>query len=428
MYKFIINIIFLFSSVALFGQWTVIDTSKTQGSGYFFTDGYFIDDTTGIVVGGIGSNNGIIIKTTDAGQSWSKQTVSSSLLAVHFPSRDTGYAVGYNKSIYKTIDGGNTWSYQNATVNTLYWAYSVFFVNNDTGFVGIKNGPGYGFLKTYDGGQSWINDTSFYVHHERFSYRKSSNILYAINGSGLSKSFDKGNSWVNYNIPPFTNTIISMKFINDTVGFATLIKAGGTPCFNYGSLIKTTDSGQTWQETPYVCGGVWGLDFPSEQIGYMFGAKYDTINGNPIYVNVIYKTFDSGESWQRMDSTINLTSSGGQTIICTDTNTCYILGSGIIFKTTNGGGTITTSIKDTTKDEISGLNIYPNPNNGSFTIATSAFENTTIKIYSVEGQLILNKNLTQNLTTIELSMYSKGMYFVKVETPFETKTEKIVYQ
>lgn len=432
MYKFIVHIIFLLPSVALFGQWTVIDTSKTHSSGVSFTDGYFFDDTTGIVVGGI-NGTGVILKTTDAGESWSKTTVSSSLLAVHFPSRDIGYAVGYNKSIFKTIDGGATWSYQNAPVNSLFWAYSVFFINNDTGFVGIKNGPGYGFLKTYDGGQNWIKDTSYYVQHGKFDYKKSSNILYAIGGGGLSKSFDKGNTWVNYAIPSNTNTAVSLSFINDTTGFATLTKNSGSPCYNYGSLIKTKDGGQTWQETPYMCGWVSAMDFPSKKIGYMTGSGYDTINGIPEYkYGIVYKSYDSGETWQKMDSTATYsgitTGVGGRKMICTDTNTCYILSYGIIFKTTNGGGTITTGVKDTTKDEISGFNIYPNPNNGSFTIAIDNFKNTTIEIYNVTGQLIANKSLTQNKTLVDLTTFSKGMYFVKVNTTNRTIVEKIVYQ
>lgn len=430
MYKLVVHIIFLLPSVALFGQWTVIDTSKTHSPGVMFTDGYFFDDTTGIVVGGI-SGTGVILKTTDAGESWIKQTLSSSLLAVHFPSRDTGYAVGYNKSIFKTIDGGNTWNYQNAPVNSLFWAYSVFFINNDTGFVGIKNGPGYGFLKTYDGGQNWINDTSFFVHHQKFSYLNPSNILYAINGGGISKSLDKGNTWVNYNIPPFTNTVTSLSFIDDSVGFATLIKAGGEPCFNYGSLIKTKDGGQSWQETPYNCGWAGAMVFPSDKIGYMIRSGYDTINEIPIFIQgLVYKTLDSGQNWQRMDSTANYNGiPAGEKMICTDTNTCYILSYGIIFKTTNGGGTITTDIKDTTKNEISNFNIYPNPSNGNFTIATDNFENTTIAIYNVAGQLIKNQNLTQNKTLIDLTTFSKGIYFVKVTTKDHvTQLKKLVIE
>ncbi|MCC7332856.1 MAG: T9SS type A sorting domain-containing protein [Flavobacteriales bacterium] len=429
MCKFIIYITLLIQSTALFGQWTVIDTSKTHSSGVLFTDVHFFNDTTGIVVGFLDANTGVIIKTSDAGESWSKTTVNSGLLAICFPSRDTGYAVGYNKSIFKTIDGGNTWIYQNAPVNPLYWAYSVFFINNDTGFVGIKNGPGYGFLKTYDGGQNWINDTSFFVHHAHFDYRKSSNILYAISGGGGSKSLDKGNTWVNYNIPPYTNTSVSLSFINDTTGFATLTKNSGTPCYNYGGLIKTKDGGQTWHETPYDCGGVWAMDFPSEEIGYMVRSGYDTINEIPIFIQgLIYKTLDSGKNWHRMDSMANYNGiPAGEKMICTDTNTCYILGYGIIFKTTNGGGTISTSVKDTIKDEINEFNIYPNPNNGNFTLEIENFENTTIEIYNNLGQLILKNNLIQNLTTIDLTKFSKGMYFVKVNSVNKVIIEKIVY-
>lgn len=423
MYKFIVHIIFLLPSVALFGQWTVIDTSKTHSSGVSFTDGYFIDDTTGIVVGSHGSTGtGVIIKTTDAGESWVKNTVSSRLLAVHFPSRDTGYAVGYNKSIFKTIDGGATWSYQNAPVNSLYWAHSVFFINNDTGFVGIKNGPGYGFLKTYDGGLNWINDTSYYVQHGKFDYRKSSNVLYAISGGGLSKSFDKGNSWSDYPVPALTNTTWSLDFLDDTLGYCITTKQIMSPCNYYSSLMKTTDGGQSWQETPYICNGIWGMDFPSEKIGYMTG-YLSTKSGT-----VIYKTQNSGNTWEVMDSTAGDNSTNGTNIICTDTNTCYILGYGIIFKTTNGGGTITTGIKDTTKDEINGFNIYPNPNNGSFTIATDNFENTTIEIYNVTGQLIANQSLTQNKTLVDLTTFSKGVYFVKLETNNKTIVKKVIYQ
>ena len=422
MYKFFVHIIFLLPSATLFGQWTVIDTSKTHtDNSVLFTDIFFTDDTTGTVVGGNGGT-GVILKTTDAGDSFVKTDVIYHMYSVHFPSRDTGYAVGMNRTIMKTIDGGQNWNYQTVPVNPLYWAYSVFFVSNDTGFVGIKNGPGYGFLKTYDGGQNWINDTSYYVHHERFNYRKSNNILYAINGGGLSKSFDKGTTWLDYPVPPLTNKTWSLDFLDDTLGYCITSKQISTPCNFYSSLMKTIDGGQSWQESPYICDGIWGMSFPSDKIGYMTGYLSSKIG------TVIYKTYDSGNTWTVMDSTVGDNILNGTTIKCTDTNTCYILGYGIIFKTTNGGGAITTGIKDTTKDEISDFSIYPNPNNGSFTIATTTFKNTTIEIHNVAGQLILRKDLTQNLTKIDVTKFSKGMYFVKINNGSEVFIEKIVYQ
>ncbi|MCC7332538.1 MAG: T9SS type A sorting domain-containing protein [Flavobacteriales bacterium] len=72
--------------------------------------------------------------------------------------------------------------------------------------------------------------------------------------------------------------------------------------------------------------------------------------------------------------------------------------------------------------------IYPNPNNGSFTIAIDKFENTTIEIYNIEGQLITKQSLTQNKSLVDLTTFSKGMYFVKVNTTNGMTVEKIVYQ
>lgn len=79
-------------------------------------------------------------------------------------------------------------------------------------------------------------------------------------------------------------------------------------------------------------------------------------------------------------------------------------------------------------DSAGSFAIYPNPNNGVFTIETDNFENTIVTVYNITGQLVLKGKLSQSFTTINLSEYSKGLYFLKVETPTETKVEKIVYQ
>lgn len=74
------------------------------------------------------------------------------------------------------------------------------------------------------------------------------------------------------------------------------------------------------------------------------------------------------------------------------------------------------------------ISIYPNPNAGSFTMATNNYKNTTIEIYNNIGQLIFNNSLTQSNTLVNLTNYPKGMYFIRIKTPTTTKTEKIVYQ
>ncbi len=75
-----------------------------------------------------------------------------------------------------------------------------------------------------------------------------------------------------------------------------------------------------------------------------------------------------------------------------------------------------------------GIAIYPNPNNGSFIIDINDIDTATINIYSITGQLILQKTLTQNTTKVDLLNSPKGIYFLKVKTANKTIVEKIVYQ
>ncbi len=75
-----------------------------------------------------------------------------------------------------------------------------------------------------------------------------------------------------------------------------------------------------------------------------------------------------------------------------------------------------------------GMVIYPNPNNGSFTIELDHLEDAAIKVYNIAGQLILQKSLLQHITKIDLTVYRKGVYFVKIESNEKTMVRKIVYQ
>ena len=74
------------------------------------------------------------------------------------------------------------------------------------------------------------------------------------------------------------------------------------------------------------------------------------------------------------------------------------------------------------------INVYPNPNNGSFTINIKDIENATIEIYNISGQLILKEALLESITPINLKENPKGIYFVKVETDNKAIVKKIFYQ
>ncbi|MEJ2105052.1 MAG: YCF48-related protein, partial [Ignavibacteriaceae bacterium] len=75
-------------------------------SNHYVEDVYFVDNSTGWVVG----ENGLIIKTTNGGTSWDVQNsgTSNSLHSIHFIDQNIGWAVGDDATILHTTNGGVT--------------------------------------------------------------------------------------------------------------------------------------------------------------------------------------------------------------------------------------------------------------------------------------------------------------------------------
>ena len=71
--------------------------------------------------------------------------------------------------------------------------------------------------------------------------------------------------------------------------------------------------------------------------------------------------------------------------------------------------------------------LYPNPNNGTFSIDLSE-ENSTIEVYNSLGQLVYRQENANGLTTLNLEGLNKGMYFVNIQSANGTSTQKFVKQ
>lgn len=195
-----------------------------------------------------------IIKTFDGGITWNviNEDTSSNLLIkdVFFINADTGFYVC--GSVFRTTDGGLTWTYFDSKV---YDAYGVYFINKDTGYV---CGNFYAEIsKTVDGGLTWnlCYDESYQYSDTGFTsiFFIDDSIGFAIGGSAggplyptgpkLCKTFDGGNTWLFdttiYNVLVSLNfqgiPLTSLFFINQNVGFIT----SGYK----GIILKTTTGG-----------------------------------------------------------------------------------------------------------------------------------------------------------------------------------------
>lgn len=83
------------------------------------------------------------------------------------------------------------------------------------------------------------------------------------------------------------------------------------------------------------------------------------------------------------------------------------------------------------KSEHNNILIYPNPANDIITIENVSLDNNQdemISIYNLQGQLIIQQLLQEQKTEINISGFTNGMYFVRVNTDKGVEVKKFVKQ
>lgn len=132
---------------------------KRDNSWYY--DLYFADQNNGWVVGDSAAY-GIILRTTDGGNSWTKiyKTYFGYLSSIKFASQTVGYAVGENSIVAKTIDGGITWSDIVVISQGDFDWQETYFIDENTGWLVDLFGA---VVKTSDGGLNWTEQIPRFI-------------------------------------------------------------------------------------------------------------------------------------------------------------------------------------------------------------------------------------------------------------------------
>ncbi len=86
----------------------------------------------------------------------------------------------------------------------------------------------------------------------------------------------------------------------------------------------------------------------------------------------------------------------------------------------------------TTVEEIktgNELTIIPNPSNDKITISSPAITgNTQLSIFNVSGEKVIERQLTDTETQIDISALPRGVYFVRVQDEKLIEIVKIIKQ
>jgi len=259
-------------------------TDLSTASGWVFQKIFFLNDQEGWIVGSV-STTGLAFKTTDGGKTWTKHTSSAltSLRSVFFRNNNLGWTVAADGKIAKTTDGGTTWVNKTSGVTT---QLNVVYFTSD--LIGFVFGAGGTIKKTTDGGETWSSVTSNVSDIASVQFLSTTLGYCAGASNSIAKTTDGGNTWTAQTSPSSSANYTDIFFANENVGF--IYRDAAT---SSASVYKTTDGGATWTK-PYITSpqiGATCLWFFSESNGLAFGRK-----------GGICKTTDGAINWSKISS------------------------------------------------------------------------------------------------------------------------------
>lgn len=367
-------------------EWLV----RHQDETLYLTDVCFINDIVGMATAG-----NKVLMTTDGGQTWESKDLSFVVWSRVNVLPDSGSFIlcGSNGKLGKYKNGVLTELNSGTTKNLS----GVAFANGKIGYAVGEEGT---FLKTTDGGNTWISKST--VTQEWFNnviVSDSDNVVIVCDNGTVKTSNDGGNTLNNHTIPGINSFLGDAAFVGPNDFWV-----GGSD----GTLFRVTPNGYNIFNTNST-DGIMGLAMPTPEFGVGVGD-----NG------AIYEY--EHETWDRKESPTN--NYLNSVTFKEDTGkgikayTFWAVGEkGIILsKTVN----LVNVNEPTMPNNYFVSNNYPNPFNPStkfdYSIPYSSMVN--IELYNMLGEKIaIIKNETETIGKHNISIdgnnISSGVYFVK---------------
>lgn len=357
----------------------------------------FFDKRTGWAVGSQ------IIKTTDGGAHWVRQTnpLNSQLGSVAIVDSMTAWCVGeYSLGIVGTTNGGNDWTIRDSSA----WR-SIFFSNRRFGWVVGSAGS---MKRTTDAGETWQSiSTGTTMNLHRVFFLDSLRGWTIGNEHTALRSENGGQSWTGVALPSSSLPYVpyDIRFATNQVGWI-----GGSGC-----LFKTTDGGSHWI-----------VQMPGENLSVnelsCIGEMHCWVASN----EGVLVTTNGGSTWAAQQIPSGFF---GTSIDFVDTIHGWAASPWGILRTTSGGFTgvedLTQGIGQSASPRL--LQNYPNPFNPSTEIRYSLPVESKISlvIFDVVGRQVARlvdgvesggyHQVTWNGVANNGKPVASGVYFYKLE-------------
>ena len=206
----------------------------------------------------------------------------------------------------------------------------------------------------------------------------------------------------------------------------------------YFNFQEDVNIGTAWNMSVFFTGGA--IDIQVDGASVLTGAYSTTPTGGPVWFNIELECDYSTGTWEVY---VNGNSQGtfvnpdpvASCNLYANTGDDYYIDNVKWASISDCRSTTRTEAVVTVEDcsninELSfgDLNIYPNPNNGEFTI-TNSQEITELIITDLQGKIVYNNSsINLNKVNVELSNLERGVYMINIQTNDGTITKRITVQ
>ena len=205
----------------------------------------FVSPDTGFVAG----SSGRIMKTTNKGDNWVTlpSGITNALQGMYFLNSTTGYVSG-SIIVLKTTDAGSSWTDLNAPGISFETNTDVYFINEMTGWFSTNSGR---IVKTTDGGANWnivLQDVPVW----RLSFTNELTGYGCRSDGSVIKTTNGGDNWL-IQTTPLTENLYDINFTSGNTGYIVTWS---------GKILKTTNGGGT----PVSVNGFVSLNDPDFEL------------------------------------------------------------------------------------------------------------------------------------------------------------------